>query len=216
MRLTSLTLPILFLATSTLTFADDPAAPKGDEKKTPTFATDILPFLKAHCFHCHGTEDGKDKADLSLIKYTDDLSVQQDRKVWDNVIHMLQNGEMPPMERQRPPAADIEAAIQSIEGVLANFDCTEKPNVGRVTLRRLNRAEYNNTIRDLLRRRFPAGRRLSQRRRRLRLRQHRRRALHHAAAAWKLPRRRRNRLQKAIVIPETVQPKDVRLARPPR
>src|SRR5689334_20370022 len=138
MRLTNLTFAILLLVSAVLALADDPAAPKTDEKKTPTFATDILPFLKAHCFQCHGTEDGKDKADLTLSKYTDDLSLQQDRKVWDNVIHMLQNGEMPPMERKRPPAADIEAVIQSIAGVLANLDCSQKPNVGRVTVRRLN------------------------------------------------------------------------------
>lgn len=125
-------------------------AKNAPEKSSPTFTTDVLPFLKAHCFHCHGTTDGKDKAELSLSKYTDDLSVQQDRKVWDNVLSMIRSGEMPPMERQRPTASEIEAAVQSIEGVLANLDCSKTPNVGRVTLRRLNRTEYNNTIRDLL------------------------------------------------------------------
>jgi hypothetical protein len=121
-----------------------------DDSKSPTYSSDVLPFLRAHCFHCHGTADGKDKAELSLSKYTDDLSVQQDRKVWDNVLAMIRSGEMPPMERPRPPADQIEAVLKSIEGVLANLDCSKTPNVGRVTLRRLNRAEYNNTIRDLL------------------------------------------------------------------
>ena len=40
--------------------------------------------------------------------------------------------------------------MDAIEGVLANLDCSKTPNVGRVTVRRLNRAEYNNTIRDLV------------------------------------------------------------------
>src|SRR5262245_6712338 len=149
MRLASLGLPIFIATVSAIALADDPAAPKA-EKAPPTFTKDVLPFLKAHCFHCHGTEDGKNKADLTLNKYTDDLSLQQDRKVWDNVLHMLRTGEMPPMERKRPPAAEIEAAIDSIEGVLTNLDCSKTPNVGRVTVRRLNRAEYDNTIRDLL------------------------------------------------------------------
>jgi hypothetical protein len=149
MRLASLGLPIFLAAASAIALADDPAAPK-PEKVPPTFAKDVLPFLKAHCFHCHGAEEGKNKAELTLNKYADDLSVQQDRKVWDNVLHMLRTGEMPPMERKRPPAADIEAAIDSIEAVLANLDCSKTPNVGRVTVRRLNRAEYDNTIRDLL------------------------------------------------------------------
>jgi hypothetical protein len=128
--------------------ADDTNPTKDDEAK-PSVARDVLPFLKAHCFHCHGRTDEANEADLSLSKYTDDLSVQQDRKVWDNVLHMLRKGEMPPMERKRPPAAEIEAVTAAIEGVLANLDCST-PNVGRVTLRRLNRVEYNNTIRDLL------------------------------------------------------------------
>jgi hypothetical protein len=130
----------LALATATA-FAEEPA---------PTFSRDVLPFLKQHCFHCHGSADGKNKADLSLVKYKDDLSLQQDRKVWENVLHMLRNGEMPPEERRRPLPADVQAAMKAIEAVLANYDCTKQRNVGRVTVRRLNRAEYNNTIRDLI------------------------------------------------------------------
>jgi len=133
-----------------LTFAALGGAPALADEAPPTFSKDVLPFLKAHCFYCHGTEDGKNKADLTLSKYADDLSLQQDRKVWDNVLHMLRTGEMPPMERKRPPAAEIEAVTAAIEGVLANLDCSKTPNVGRVTVRRLNRVEYNNTIRDLL------------------------------------------------------------------
>ena len=131
--------------------ADEPAArpPGGDE--SPSFARDVLPFLKAHCFHCHGKPDSeKNEADLTLNKYADDLSVQQDRKVWDNVLHMLKSGEMPPKERPRPPAAELEAAMTNITAVLSNLDCSKVKNVGRVTVRRLNRFEYNNTVRDLL------------------------------------------------------------------
>src|SRR5436190_6719296 len=135
---------------SAIALADDPIARKPDEAVPPTFAKDVLPILKVHCFHCHRPEDGKDKADLTLNKYTDDLSVQQDRKVWDNVLHMLREGEMPPMERKRPPAAEIEAVISSIEGVLANLDCSKAPNVGRVTVRRLKHGEYNDTSRHLV------------------------------------------------------------------
>src|SRR5262245_19182627 len=137
MRLASLGLPIYLAAISMIALDDDPAAPKSDAPAPPTFTKDVLPFLKAHCFHCHGTEDGKNKADLTLSKYTDDLSIQQDRKTWDNVLHMLRAGEMPPMERKRPTAAEIEAVTTGIEGVLANLDCSKTPNVGRVTVRRL-------------------------------------------------------------------------------
>jgi mono/diheme cytochrome c family protein len=130
--------------------SDAVASSKPADRQEPSFATDILPFLKQHCFHCHGKGDGQNEADLTLSRYTDDLSVQQDRKVWDNVLHMLRAGEMPPKERPRPPAAQVEAVIRAIEAVLARLDCAKPQNVGRVTLRRLNRVEYNNTIRDLV------------------------------------------------------------------
>ena len=107
MRLASLGIMFWILAGTAAVLADDSAPPKADHPRSTNLAKDVLPFLKAHCFHCHGTEDGKNKADLTLSKYTDDLSVQQDRKVWDNVLHMLRAGEMPPMERKRPPAAEM-------------------------------------------------------------------------------------------------------------
>jgi hypothetical protein len=144
----SVNLGLLFLAAAVPAVAAEPV--EKPVTSQPTFERNILPFLKSHCYHCHGTEDGNNKAELSLKKYTDDLSVQQDRKVWDNVLNMLRIGEMPPVERPKPPAAEIEAVTAAIEGVLANLDCSTTPNVGRVTLRRLNRVEYNNTIRDLL------------------------------------------------------------------
>ena len=124
--------------------------PPGKPADEVTFQKNILPFLKAHCFHCHGKADAKNEADLNLVKYQDDLSIQQDRKVWDNVLFMLRSGDMPPPERPKPLPADVHEVIKAIETVMANLDCEKHTNVGRVTVRRLNRAEYNNTIRDLI------------------------------------------------------------------
>src|SRR5262249_33206784 len=124
-----------------------PAAPAKDPTAV-TFAKDVIPFLTKHCHACHG--NGKNRGDGALEKSRDDESVQKDRKLWESVLHMVRTGEMPPKDKPRPPAADIEAALKSLETVLANFDCTGPRNAGRVTLRRLNKAEYNNTIRDLI------------------------------------------------------------------
>ncbi|MCI0361776.1 MAG: DUF1592 domain-containing protein [Planctomycetaceae bacterium] len=125
--------------------ADEP--PQADSSG-PTFKQDILPFLKSHCYHCHG--NGKQEAEISLDKYTDDESLLKDRRTWNNIIHMVRSGQMPPEERPRPMAGDIEKLLKSIDAVLASLDCGKVKNVGRVTLRRLNRVEYNNTIRDLV------------------------------------------------------------------
>ncbi len=122
-------------------------APPADGGKS-AFQKDILPFLKKHCYACHG--DGKAKGDLSFEKFKDDESVLQDRKTWDSVQHMLETHEMPPTGRPKPEPAEVETAVKSVRQLFAAFDRNAKPNVGRVTIRRLNRTEYNNTIRDLL------------------------------------------------------------------
>src|SRR6476620_110048 len=77
--------------------ADPPAAPPPRLKVADAhsaYQKDVLPFLKAHCFNCHG--NGKSKADLSFDKYTDDKSVLADRKVFESVQQMLKAREMPP------------------------------------------------------------------------------------------------------------------------
>ncbi len=115
------------------------------------FEIDVLPFLTQHCFSCHG--NGEAKADLTLDKYKDGMSLIRDRKVWDNVVNMLEKGEMPPTENPRPAPDDLQRAIKGIDAVLSNLDCGKPGSVdkaGRVTIRRLNRTEYNNTIRDLV------------------------------------------------------------------
>ncbi len=123
--------------------ADEPA-----EAPAVMFNQGILPFLKTHCFHCHG--NGKNEADLELDQFKSDESVVKERKVWANVVHMVRSGEMPPKERPRPTADQIDGLFKSIGAIQSAYDCTKVKNVGRVTLRRLNRVEYNNTIRDLV------------------------------------------------------------------
>jgi hypothetical protein len=122
------------------------AAPAKDQAAV-SFAKDVVPFLSKHCYTCHG--NGKKRAGLALDKYQNDEAVLKDRNVWDNVLNMLRSGEMPPKEQPRPAAAEVEAALKAIDSVLT-FDCTGSSNAGRVTLHRLNKVEYNNSIRDLI------------------------------------------------------------------
>jgi hypothetical protein len=140
-----------------LIFMNAIACLRGDDTSesngTPdlSFVKDVRPFVTRYCIACHGDE--KPMAELTLSKYTDDLSVQSHRKVWDNVIQMLASREMPPQDHPQPPAAEVESVCKAIKAILANVDCGKGGTVagaGRVTIRRLNKTEYNNTIRDLL------------------------------------------------------------------
>ncbi len=113
----------------------------------PTYQKDVLPFLKTYCTSCHGGT--KPKAGLSFDKYGDEQSVLKDRKTWDNVRHMVETHEMPPAKRPQPKPQEADAALQAIDDLFAALDRAH-PNAGRVTIRRLNRTEYDNTIRDLV------------------------------------------------------------------
>jgi hypothetical protein len=145
-------LPFCFLSVSMLVGGlalrgaarTDSSAP-GENKFS--FTTDVTPFLVKNCFACHG--NGKARGDLALDKFKPD-SLQRDRKLWENVLHMVRSGEMPPKGKPRPDGKTVEAFLRSLDGLLADFDCTGTRNVGRVTLHRLNKSEYNNTIRDLI------------------------------------------------------------------
>jgi hypothetical protein len=118
------------------------------DKPTVAYGKDVVPFLKKYCYSCHA--DGKKKGGMSFDKFKSDEDVQKDRHTWEAVRDVIDTKQMPPKDRPQPSVAEAKAALRSIEGVLANFDCTKARNAGRVTIRRLNRNEYNNTIRDLV------------------------------------------------------------------
>jgi hypothetical protein len=137
-------MPARFLPPAVVLLSVAPATAAGPG----VYQRDVLPFLKAHCVTCHRA--GKAKADFSFDKYTDDASVLADRKAWDAVLHMLKTREMPPPERPRPKPAEADAVARVVRDLFDRADAAAKPNPGRVTIRRLNRTEYNNTIRDLV------------------------------------------------------------------
>lgn len=113
------------------------------------FAAKALPILKQHCHRCHNAEEPS--GDLDLTAYSSEKSVLEGRKAWENALRMVQRGEMPPQDEEpRPNDAEIAALTGAIETALKSYDCTGEIPSGRVTIRRLNRTEYNNTIRDLL------------------------------------------------------------------
>lgn len=111
------------------------------------FAKTGVAFLEKHCVSCHGPK--KQKGDLALHEFRDDASLLKSRKKWKAIMEAVHSGEMPPDDEPQPSAEARAAFIASARAVFANYDRNAKPDPGRITLRRLNRAEYNNTIRDL-------------------------------------------------------------------
>ncbi|MBI4601365.1 MAG: DUF1592 domain-containing protein [Planctomycetes bacterium] len=110
------------------------------------FAERVRPFLERHCTACHDAE--KHKGDL-VLDARDGAAAAREPGTWEKVLARLEAGEMPPPKRPRPDPGELEAVAEWIRGLLAGH-ASSPPDPGRVTLRRLNRAEYDNTLRDLL------------------------------------------------------------------
>ena len=117
-------------------------------KAPAAFETQIQPFLAKNCFGCHNAK--MNTGGLNLQAYTDANSVLQGRDKWELVLQKLKTGEMPPKGLPRPKPADLQGVTDWITAEFERADRNARPEPGRVTARRLNRAEYNNTIRDLL------------------------------------------------------------------
>lgn len=112
------------------------------------FAQTILPFLQENCSSCHNEKRQAAGLNLELFQTAD--SVTKHREQWEGIVQKLRTGEMPPKGLPRPSQPTVEAIIHWAEVQFAQADKLVKPDPGRVTARRLNRTEYNNTIRDLL------------------------------------------------------------------
>ena len=108
----------------------------------------VKSFMAAYCYDCHN--EAKHKGDLDLERFRETPRMFEDRKIWEAVRDMLETREMPPEKKPQPSEADRKQLVLFIEKELSKFDCDGPVNPGRVTIRRLNRAEFNNTVRDLM------------------------------------------------------------------
>jgi mono/diheme cytochrome c family protein len=112
------------------------------------FDEQIKPLLAQHCFECHAKEEPE--GELRLDRLSLDFADKASREVWSNVRQRVKSGEMPPKEKPRLPEADVARLIEWIRTNVEPAEAAARAAQGRTVLRRLNRQEYQNTIRDLL------------------------------------------------------------------
>lgn len=101
-----------------------------------------------HCEKCHS--GAKSEGDFTLTSLTDDFNDKQNRERWLTVLEQLKEGTMPPGEEPRPPVKDVKSVMDWISTQAGKAEIARRETEGRVVMRRLNRAEYANTVRDLL------------------------------------------------------------------
>ncbi len=113
---------------------------------TATFTPSVQPFLKEHCIRCHGPE--KQFAKLRLDTLAADFADPGIHAKWAEVVAAVNNGQMPPTGEKQPSAEAAGTFVERVRAELARAEIAKRST--RVVLRRLNRAEYNHTIRDLV------------------------------------------------------------------
>ncbi len=126
--------------------AEDPQAQAAVDDRDG-FRRAVLPFFAQFCASCHGPD--RPKGGLNLETLRDGGTFQSRRRVWVRIREYIEGGIMPPEDSAQPSRDQVERATDAIKAMLARDDCGKPADPGRVTIRRLNRTEYNNTIRDL-------------------------------------------------------------------
>jgi mono/diheme cytochrome c family protein len=107
----------------------------------------IEPILVNHCYDCHG--DGMDKGDFTLDNFESVAEHLKDFDVWFEIWKNVRSHLMPPADKPQLKTEETEKVLAFIESKVFKID-PKNPDPGRVTIRRLNREEYRNSIKDLL------------------------------------------------------------------
>ncbi|HVR72889.1 MAG TPA: DUF1592 domain-containing protein [Planctomycetota bacterium] len=113
------------------------------------YAAEVHPLLETYCLDCHGSERPRGGLDLRPFKDSAGLAAAPD--LWENVLRVLREREMPPPRKEQPSEAERTRLSGSIQAILDSAAASTFPtDPGRPLIRRLSRSEYDNTIRDLL------------------------------------------------------------------
>jgi mono/diheme cytochrome c family protein len=150
MRLKSSAVPLSILATVSVSFVAVSAPPVKKVEASGSAATykRVRSFVDKYCVGCHGADGAA--AGINLTKHKSLDAMLNDRAIWDKVIGTIESQSMPPKGVPHPEIAARTAVVNALQSAFSQADCKIN-DPGRVTMRRLNKVEYNNTVRDLLR-----------------------------------------------------------------
>lgn len=123
-----------------------PQQPSGPAPNPTLSSSDERALLDKYCVTCHNE---KAKTAGLMLDKADIYHVGNDAEIWEKVIRKLHGRMMPPLGMPRPDQATLDHFASSLE-VSLDRAAVGRPEPGRASIHRLNRAEYQNAIRDLL------------------------------------------------------------------
>jgi hypothetical protein len=138
-------LAFLCLAAITVSAPRDDTRPGAPTTDWQAFQKTVQPFLARHCFDCH---TDRPRGDVRLDQF-DEKALAKRSPTLEKVLDVLSKRAMPPRKRAQPGDDELKPVLAWLEAHVERMDL-EAARSDRVLIRRLNRAEYNNTVRDLL------------------------------------------------------------------
>ena len=127
--------------------------PSPSPAQTPAQTPPAVPnrhgtLLKEYCVGCHGPEKQKGKVRLDDLAFS--LSNIETAERWQKVLNVMNAGEMPPEDEKQLPRGEKADFLDDLSNVMVAARRTLNDQQGVITMRRLNRREYKNTLRELL------------------------------------------------------------------
>ena len=104
-------------------------------------------LLNKHCLECHGPD--LQEGNLRIDKLNTDLVAGDDADRWHEVLNRINVGEMPPEDEPQLSADELQTVTGWLNAELKRAAKARQANRGVAQIRRLNRSEYGNTMRDL-------------------------------------------------------------------
>jgi len=141
-------LSILGLASGSATAERDSPRQKAAPVDSAGYMKIAKPFIQQFCIGCHGKATAKAGFRIDLI--SSDFFAATVAEHWNEVIDRVNAGKMPPGGSPKPDASQVQPFVAWVQEQLRLVQLAAKESGGRIPMRRLNRDEYANTVRDLL------------------------------------------------------------------
>ncbi len=124
------------------------AASAQEANQADAFQKQVLPLLNQYCVECHMVDNME--AGIALDQFSDQVEALRAGKTWLRVLDAVEGGIMPPAEMPHPSMEEVQQIVGWIENDFLTAQCSQKMSSAAVVTRRMNRQEYNNTLRDLI------------------------------------------------------------------
>ncbi|MCH2208101.1 MAG: DUF1592 domain-containing protein [Lentisphaerales bacterium] len=120
------------------------------EEKTIKIDEKYRQFFDSYCIDCHNAKKKKGKVRLDAEGFPFEIKTVKDADSWQHILDAIQSSEMPPEDDPQPTKEDKLEFLGMLSGKLVEARKALSDAGGKMTMRRLNRREYENTMKEFL------------------------------------------------------------------